>query len=341
MQRGSITVIVAALAVGLPSTTSSYAPSGVDALLFAAISAPSKISYTGACETVRIGNHASEASVYRIEHRAPDLTRRTYSAPQALAGDAVISKGDLSFSIDTRRRRVVETRNGALDDRIAVNDNYTLLLANYTAVPKPDETFISRRVAVVNLINKYTHEPTMLVRIDRETKIVLNKQEFAHNGSLISEARFEEVRFPSVIPAQDFELPKQFAIVRSPTLGEPTADTDRAVRSAGFAARVPQRLPEGFAPVEGDVIALKSVPTLHVLYSDGIRSVSLFENAKASTLDMTGLQTQGTSVSGRHAEYAEDRATALLAWSDANLHYALVGELGMDELRGMAAAIEK
>ena len=84
--------------------------------------------------------------------------------------------------------------------------------------------------------------------------------------------------------------------------------------------------------ISGDVI---------VLYSDGIRSVSLFENAKASTLDVTGLQTQWTSVGGRRAEYAEEGATALLAWNDANLHYALVGELGMDELRSIAAQIEK
>jgi negative regulator of sigma E activity len=338
MRRGSI-VVVAALAMALPSGTSRSAPNGVDALLFAAISSPMKVSYTGICEVVRIGNQASEASVYRIEHRAPNLTRRSYSAPSALAGDAVISKGNLSFSVDVQRHRVVKTRNGALDDRIALNDNYTLLRANYTAVQKAEETFIGRRVAVVLLTNKYNHQPTMLVRIDQETQIVLDKQEFARDGSLIGEVRFEEVRYTSAIPSADFEVPKQYVVVQGPPLGEPSADPDRAVRTAGFSVRVPKTLPEGFAPVEGDLVELKGIRTIHVLYSDGIRTVSLFENAKASTLDMTGLQTQWTSVNGRAAQYAESGATALLAWGDRSLHYALVGELGMAELRGIAASI--
>lgn len=339
--RVSIAVIVGALATALPSATSSFAPNGTDALLFAAIAAPAKVSYTGVCEVLRIGNHASEASVYRIEHRAPDLWRRTYSAPSALSGDAVISKGDLSFSIDARRRRIVETRNGALDDRIVLNDNYALLRANYTAVQKNDETFAGRLVAVVVLTNKYNHRQAMLVRIDRESKIMLDKEEFARDGSLVGEVRFEEVSFTSPIRSADFALPKQYAIVQGPEFGEPSADPDRAVRTAGFEVRVPKNLPEGFAPVEGNLVELKGVRTIHVLYSDGIRTVSLFENAKASTLDMTGLQTQWTTVSGRKAQYAEDGATALLAWSDASLHYALVGELGMAELRSIAAAIAR
>jgi negative regulator of sigma E activity len=341
MVRGSVVAIAALLVASLPPASSSTTVNAVDALLFQAMSAQSNVSYTGVVEVVRIGNHASEASVYRIEHRAPNLTRRIYNAPSALVGDAVISKGDLSFSIDVRRHRIVETRNGAVDERIALNDNYTLLRANYTAVEKGDETFIGRRCVSVALINKYNHRPTVLVRIDRSAKIVLDKQEFARDGSLIGEVRFDEVRITSAIPAADFDLPKQYQIVKSPTFGEPAGNPDRAVRSAGFAVRVPKTLPEGFASVEGTLVALKGVRTIHVLYSDGIRTVSLFENVKASTLDMTGLQAQWTNVSGRRAQYAEDGAMALLAWSDGYLYYALVGELGMPELRSIAASIAR
>ncbi len=61
-------------------------PSGLaplEALLFEASSAPSTVSYTGTVVVVRIGSRSAEASVYRIEHRAPDQTRRVYSAPSA------------------------------------------------------------------------------------------------------------------------------------------------------------------------------------------------------------------------------------------------------------------
>lgn len=330
MRRISVALTVALLAAG---------PTSPDALLFAAISAPSTISYTGVVQVVRIGSREAEASVYRIEHRAPNLTRRVYSSPSALSGDAVVSKGDESFSIDMRRHRIVETHNAALDDRIALNDDYALLRQNYQVVQRSDEAFDGRRTAVLTLTNKYNHRTMMLVRIDRETKIVLDKQEFARDGSLMGEVRFEQVTYTSSIPASDFALPKQYQVVQGPTFSDPPQDPQLVVGRAGFPARAPKTLPEGFAPVEGSLVQLKGVRTVHLLYSDGIRTFSLFENDTGATLDMTGLQSQWTSVGQRRAQYAESGAMALLAWSDATLHYALVGELGLPELKRIATAI--
>ncbi len=339
IRRGSAIAGLAVLAGSVALSAAGSVRPGPDALLFAAIAAPSSVSYAGVVEVVRFGSHAAEASVYRIEHRAPDLTLRVYSAPSALSGDSVISKGDLSFSVDARRHRIVETRNAALDDRIAINDNSALLRKNYQFARKDDETFDGRSVVAIVLINKYNRQPAMLVRIDRETKIVLDKQEFALNGSLVGEVRFQSVRYTAAISTADFALPKQYQLVQGPTFGEPPQSPGSVVRSAGFPARAPKALPEGFAPVEGSLVELKGVRTVHVLYSDGIRTFSLFENASASTLDMAGLQTEQTQVGGRTAQYAEDGAMALLAWSDATLHYALVGELGRSELQKIAASI--
>jgi negative regulator of sigma E activity len=341
MHRVSIALALAPVVAGLAFAGARTAPTSPDALVFAAISAPSTVSYTGVVQVVRMGSRAAEASVYRIEHRAPNLTRRVYSSPSAVAGDAIVSRGDQSFSIDTRRHRIVETFNAALDDRIALNDNYTLLRRNYQIGAKADEMFDGRRTAVLTLINKYNHRPRMLVRIDRETKIVLDKQEFARDGSLMGEVRFEQVTYTSSIPASDFALPKQYPLVKGPTFGEPPQDPQLVVSRAGFPARAPKTLPEGFAPVEGSLVELKGVRTVHLLYSDGIRTVSLFENATGATLDAAGLQSQWTSVGKRRAQYAESGAMALLAWSEATLHYALVGELSLPELKSIAAAVSR
>lgn len=339
MNRVSVGVTVALVAAGLGVAAASSVQSVSRDLLFAAMSANSTTSYTGVVQVVRMGSRAAEASVYRIEHRAPDLTRRVYSSPSALAGDAVITKGRVSYSVDARRHRIVETRNAALDNRIALNDNYALLRQNYQVDQKPDEAFDGRRCVVLSLVNKYNHMSTMLVRIDRETKIVLDKQEFSRDGSLKGEVRFEKISYTASIPPADFALPKEYQLVQGPTFGESPQAPQLIVGRAGFPARAPRTLPEGFAPVEGSLVELKSVRTVHLLYSDGIRTVSLFENATASTLDMTGLQPQWISIGSRRAQYAESGAMALLAWGDGALHYALVGELSLPELKSLAAAI--
>src|SRR5579863_7747853 len=108
MRRAS-TLVAALVLAASPGPT--LAKDHRDPLLFAAIVAPANVSYAGIVQVVRIGSRAAEADVYRIEHRAPDLTRRDYEAPAALAGDTVVSKGRLLFSLDTPRHRIVEARN--------------------------------------------------------------------------------------------------------------------------------------------------------------------------------------------------------------------------------------
>ncbi|HET6277061.1 MAG TPA: hypothetical protein VFE16_14120 [Candidatus Cybelea sp.] len=317
------------------------APDPVDAMLLAAMSTPPNVSYTGTVEVLRIGSHSAEATLYKIEHRAPDATRRVYTAPGALYGDSVIAKGELVFSIDSKRRRIVERHNDLGDDVPSLGNDYALLRRNYRVAGSGSEIFDGRRTIDVSLMNDYSGKRTMLLRIDATTKVVLDRREFAANGALVSEVRFESIRYVSALPSGDFALPAGYAVARATTFGEPFAAPDRVVSAAGFAAREPRALADGFAPIDATIVELRGVRTLHVLYSDGLRTVSLFENAQASTLDTAHLRPQTLLVGHESALYAEDGPTALLAWSDGRLHYTLVGDTGLVDLRRIAESIEK
>lgn len=327
---------VAAASLTLASAATPGEPA--DGLVFDAMTAPATVSYSGTVEAIDIGNH-SEASVYRIEHRAPDLTQRYYLSPPRLHGDSVVSRGDTSYFVDPGRHRAVETENDSSNDQIARDDNYLLLRANYRAVRRSADAFDGRTVRDVALVNKYTNRVAMLVRIDEQTKLVLDKQQFAPDGSLVSEMRFQEVRYAPNPPTGDFALPKGLTVVHGPTFATPSKDVPAAVRAAGFTAAAPKFLPHGFSPIEASVVPIKGVRTLHVLYSDGIRTVSLFENDGTSAADLTALHPQPTQIAGRDAEYAERGPTTLLAWNYDNLHCALVGELPVAELQRIAASV--
>jgi negative regulator of sigma E activity len=312
-----------------------------DAMLLAAAAPPAGLSYTGTVQVVRIGDRSAEAAVYRIEHRPPDLTRRVYESPASLAGDSVVSNGNVSFAIDAHRHRIVETRNDAAGDSIALDANFAILRDNYRIVGKGIEVFDGRRTDDVMLVSKRTGRPAMFVRIDHSSKIVLDKQEFGPSGALVSELRFDTIRYGADLPSTDFALPKRYELVRGPVFAAPSERLDRVVQRAGFSVREPRALPEGFAVVEGSVVEMRGIRTVHLLYSDGIHTISLFESAAASTLDASGLSPRTVSVAGHSAQYAEDATTALLAWSDGTLYYTLVGDLGLVDLPEIAAQIER
>jgi negative regulator of sigma E activity len=332
-----VSIAALLLGAGLSVAVAKTAPVPIDPLLRAAIAAPENVSYVAVVEVVRMGSQSAEASVCRIEHRAPDLTRRTYTTPSNLAGDSVVTKGDLMFTIEAKRAKIVETRDDA-EDAGALRADYALLRENYRVVRQGDEIFDGRQTIDLAIISQHTRRTAMLAKIDAANDTVLDRQEFAPNGSLVSETRFEQVRYATP-PAADFTLPSRYALVRDPAFATQAEEAGHTATSTDFAVREPRSLPGGFAPVESVQLEVHGVRSVHLLYSDGLRTVSLFENAKASTLETSSLAPQKMRVGTRSAEYLEDGATALLTWSDGTLYYTLVGDVGLVDLPSLAASI--
>jgi negative regulator of sigma E activity len=329
----SSALLLAALLAGTPPT-----PAPVE-LLRDAMAAPQHISYVGEVAVLRIGQKDSDAEVYRIEHRAPDETRRWYLAPQGVYGDSIVTRGSTTYSIDVKRQQVVVAKGEDVDQLVTEQGNFAVLTTNYSAVYAPSETFDGRKVAVVLLNNKYTGQTTMRVLIDQATHLVLERQEFASNGSLIAQTRLEQVRFTGAIPQAVFDVPQGLRRVNGVARGTESSDVQHVISSAGFDALEPKYLPEGFSPIAGDVVSIKSVPTLHLLYSDGIRTVSLFQNEKDAAVDLSHYHAITTSVANHPAHYVQDGPTTLLAWSDGSRHFALVGDLSLNELEKIGASV--
>jgi negative regulator of sigma E activity len=317
------------------------APSGnATQILRDAVSAYSKYSYIGQVQSTDFGSSRADSVIFRIEHRAPDSTRRWYLAPESLYGNSIISKGDTSYDIDPHTDRIIVVKDDAIDDQVAEDDNFGLLLHNYRAVAGPDDNIAGRRALSVILVNKYTGETVMRIAVDAQTKLVLQKDRYSPSGSISHTMRFEQLRFTNTLPNGLFSVPASgYKRVTGAGHGAPSNDLRAVVRTAGFQAQGPKYLPEGFAAIAGDVSDIKSVRTLHLMYSDGLRTVSLFENARGAAVDLSRYTVHQAKVKSYAAQYVEDGATTLLAWAQGNLHFTLVGEISRDELVRIAGSI--
>lgn len=315
------------------------APADPARLLRLAMTAPRAVSFVGEVQTLEIGEATTQASIYRIEHRSPDLTRRWYLAPQSLYGDIILIRGTHRYSVDVERGRMIVDENDAPDDQVALDDNLGLLMTNYDVQSAPGETVAGQPCDVLVLVNKHTGQSVMRIWADRKTHLVLQKERYAANGALTSQTRFSQLRYTTAIPGQVFDIPKGYKQVAGSRHGQPSSDVRAAVRAAGFQAQSPRYLPEGFLPVTGDVADVDGVRSLHLLYSDGVRTVSLFENAKNAAVDLSHYNARPVALEGRTAHYVEVGPTTLLAWSEHGLNFALVGELSRSELLKIAASV--
>lgn len=338
MLRANVRALAAALlCIGLGAAAP---PPSADQLLRDAVAAYSTYSYAGQVENTDFGSSHAESVLFRIEHRAPDLTRRWYLAPESLFGDSIISRGDTSYDVDQHNHRIIFTRDDALDDQVAEDDNFGLLLHNYNALVGAQENVAGRLATTVLLINKYTGETVMRVSIDSATKLVLQKVRYSPSGAVSHQMRFEEITYSRTFPTGLFDVPKTgYTQLQGETHGIPSNDLPAVVKTAGFTARGPRYLPDGFVPIAGDVSVIKGVRTLHLLYSDGLRTVSLFENARGAGIDASHYTVHATKIGTHDAQYFQDGPTTLVAWAAGNLHLELVGELTRDELLQIASSV--
>jgi negative regulator of sigma E activity len=332
MARSNAALLFAALL-----TAASPAPPATD-LLRSAMNAPQRVSYVGEVQVLRIGRQRSNVAIFRIEHKAPDMTRRWYLAPQGLYGDSIVNHAGRLYSIDVKREQVTVAPDEAEARETLAQGNYGLLTSNYDVVYAPDANIEGRTVHVVLLNNKFTGQTTMRLHIDAKTHLVLERQVYGANGSLVSQMRIEQIRYTNAIPTALFDIPANLKRVDAPGRGE-SSDVQHVIASAGFNARVPKYLPEGFTPIAGDVSSIKNVPTLHLLYSDGVRTVSLFQNEKDAAVDLSRYKASDATVADHPARYVEDGPTTLLAWSDGARHFALVGDLSLTELEKIGASV--
>jgi negative regulator of sigma E activity len=267
--------------------------------------------------------------------------RRTYLAPQSLYGQYVISRGAMSWDVDPKNKRVIVTENSSADDEVVRSADVALLAANYRAVIAGTETIADRRATIVDLMNRYTGERIMRLWLDDRTQIVLGKEAYHGDGSLAWRTRYDAIRFTNNIPPQLFtaDLPRGYKTLKGRSYGHPSEDLTRAIAECGFAPIGPKYLPEGFAVMTADLSQIKGVKNLHLIYSDGIRTVSLFENATDRAVDFGGLRPRSTSFEGHSAHYVHDGPTTLLAWREHGLEFALVGDLDLKDLVRIATSV--
>ena len=298
-------------------------------------------SYIGQVELIRWGPSGSNASVARIEHQAPDLTHRIYVAPADVYGDSVVIRGPLMLSYDNHRQKVVVSRGPVYNTSEIMRDNFELLLANYRPYLSAPEEIAGRPTIPCSLINRHTGERVMRLWIDRDTKLVLQRETYHANGMLGARLQFDRIRFTRSIQPQVFAttVPRGFTVVQGHESGNPSSDLEKTLKAAGFTPASPHYLPEGFTIMTGDVAVVKGVKTLHLLYSDGVRTLSLFENAAGAAADFGSLKPAATKVEDHDARYVSDGPTMLLAWKEAGLSFALVGDLELKELRKIAASV--
>jgi negative regulator of sigma E activity len=202
--------------------------------------------------------------IYRIEFLAFDG-----SVKKVVINDAV--KKQVSMQTDKQAPSVVEYPP-QIGELISPTEMSDLLQKNYKFSLKGSDTFIGRPVWVVEMTPKTDGKPTHILKIDKDTMVVLEHRRFLPNDQIGSLTRFST-----------FEPEKKFAEGTFSFSNRPGLSTDKR----DFEMPKPEnlkpppdnmkKLPNGFELSSYNVFEVQGTQADHFYYSDGALPLSVFE----------------------------------------------------------------
>jgi outer membrane lipoprotein-sorting protein len=294
--------------------------------LFRAIGADREVSYRGTQETELVAGGEARRSRTRVLHRAPDLHRIEYLAPRDLAGLVVQDEGGFLRILNAAGALVRAAHPWQPGAGPGLRERRLLLLRmNYRLDILGQETVVGRPADVVTLKPKAAGNPWRKLWIDRETAVVLRNEGYDAAGRLATSSQFSVFEVAPRFRGEDFALSAKpgEAAHGMVHLGPGEAAAERLA----FDPVLPTYLPRGYVFEEGHLMEQEGVAALHLAFTDGLNTVSLFERPagerKAARPEMHGLGAPGRVVT----------------WVGGGLAFTLVGDLAPEELEKIAASL--
>ncbi|HEV2909508.1 MAG TPA: hypothetical protein VGX02_09555, partial [Candidatus Eremiobacteraceae bacterium] len=101
----------------------------------------------------------------------------------------------------------------------------------------------------------------------------------------------------------------------------------------------PRELPDGFTFEKGSTAARGGVQTVQFVYSDGLRSLSLFENATGRYPAFDDPSPKTLAVGKQDGKYTLVDGQTLLTWNAGGLNFIMVGDLPLKELAHIGSSL--
>ena len=324
-----------------PSAFSGNAAFAADnyALLKQAVSADDHVSFSGTITSVVYGHEATTATVVRIEHRAPNQWRLWYVAPADAYGRLIVSNESVQYQYEPKTGKVfsndwVSPLASALD--------ISLIHHNYSVQVAEQATIAGRSAHTLSLVSNYSHTLAQRLWIDTATNLVLRREIYHADSTLAAKTEFDNIKFVNDLPPDLFKMsvPAGMTLTPGTDYGTSTPDLASLTSQLKFKAVAPRELADGFTFEKGSVEMRGGVQSAEFVYSDGLRSVSLFENPTGSFPVFDGPAPKAIQVGKESAKYQALTGQTLLSWNQAGLNFTMVGDIAPKELARIGALIK-
>jgi outer membrane lipoprotein-sorting protein len=343
MQRLSRTHSAAAaavvLALLLASPRIATAASSED-MLRQAVGADDHVSYTGTVTTLVYGPHGADATVVRVDHAAPNKWRMWYVAPADAYGRLIVSNESTTYQYEPKIATVYSDEWAHSAPALTLDLDTAKVLKNYSIDVGPSSDVASRKTVTLSLVSKYSGALVQRVWLDSATKLVLQRETYHADGTIDTKTTFDNIRIVNDLPKNLFDLtvPSGMQVKPGTIFGKAGKDLATIQSGLDFTVVSPKFVPQGFTFDTASVGTRNGIQTVQLLYTDGLRDFSVFENATARLPELTS--PKNIDVDDTVGVTDEIAGETLLSWNANGLNITLVGDMPTKQLVRIGASVK-
>jgi outer membrane lipoprotein-sorting protein len=286
----------------------------------------------------------SMSYVTEVTHVAPDDFKIVYEAPARDVGRTIVEDGSQQWTFFPKSKMVIHSTQSLPLTRKQASAKYDLLRRNYYLTLDPKTTVLAnRKVFRLVLSPRGNRGNVCRLWIDPDTGMVLRKEQYHADGAIDTIMYFSEISM--LKNAAPLEFSASSLSIKNPKIVEMTTAQEIAIRrsdAAGYFGRnaaVPESV-DGFQLQSLTVMHEHQGATLHLEYSDGLTSLSLFESQRSSK--------QATLIAHSRLVYlhrlgfghsVQRYSYNTLNWDTAHLNLTLVGDVRSQTLASLAESL--
>ena len=320
-----------------PSPSSTATPTAGE-LLRLANHADDRVSYTGTVTTVIYNEHGADSTVVRVDHSAPDKWRMWYVAPADAYGRLIVSDEVTTYQYEPKISTVYSD-SWEQAPALTLDLDTAKVLKNYNIDFGAGADVAGRKAITISLVSKYSGALAQRVWVDADTDVVLQRESYGSDGTISSKTSFDTIRFVNDLPKDLFDLsiPAGMHVQPGPTYAKSVKAISDIQGGVPFSIISPRYVPLGFTFDQASLGIRNGIQTVQLLYSDGLRDFSVFENATDRLPDLTS--PQQFDIDDTTGITDEIAGETLLSWNAYNLNITLVGDMPARLLARIGASV--
>lgn len=300
-----------------------------------------KVSYLGVKIVVNYSSSQPDVKSIRIVHGPAAKEKREVFFLKEKKSQIILDDGQYVWHYIPSQAFIIRSKTFTFLENLIedLKEREELIQQNY-------KIYLDKQVQIMNRMSisiffepKGVNRPARKVWIDKEYGIPLRTEIYGLNGELVLLSTFSEIQFGTIPENDSFALKIPEGTLVKTLVESRYTDFAEAQNHVSFKLYSPSYLPKGFTLIGITHFKGRKGERVHLLYSDGLSSLSIFQDTLALASSGSSLPTREVDIRGKQGVFYDQGLLKILSWKLKDIHVTLIGEVSEDELLKVAASI--